>query len=314
MRKRPPAWLGPYRPLAVIGGGAYGSVYSAQDPSGALVAIRALPSWLVEDASAKRRLFELLDALRRLEHPGLCAVCATGEDDRAAYVVTELVAGIDLKHLGANPSSGPEWPWQVAGVIADAADAVGALHHAGQLHEGIADQNVVIKWDGAVKVMDLGLERIGQTLPMTRTGTVRGRFRYYAPEKLENAPPTPGRDVWSLGVIAWELLSGTKLTSAKNDVDSIVAITSMPVPPLPAHVPAVLASIVLGCLARDPSARFRDASELANALRQAVARSDVAAPRGTLAEKLRFRFRKELVRWRKILAQTGSATEHGDSR
>lgn len=307
MKAHLPAKIGPYRPLTVIGGGAYGTVYSARGPGGALVAVRTLPSWLSEDHDARRRLFDLLDALRTLKHPGLCAVYGAGQDERLSYAVTEVVAGVDLKLLGVKPPGEPDWPWQVARIVADAAEAVGALHRAGQLHEGIKEQNVVVKWDGSIKVMDLGLERIGQTLPLTRTGKVKGRFRHYAPEKLEGSFPSPGRDVWSLGVIAWDLLRGGRLFDAKNDVDTILAITQHDVPPLPPTVPAPLSAIALRCLAEDPRSRFRDAGELALALRHAIALCPFPTDREALARRLRSRYPKELARWRRILDQTSEA-------
>ncbi len=233
-----------------IGAGGMGTVYRGRGPAGE-VAIKVLRPGLGDDRRvALARFAREAQALRRLDHPRVVRFLDHGEDGDVAYIVTELVAGRDLSaRLAAGRMALPE----IVDVFGQVCDGVAAAHAAGIVHRDLKPANILVG-DAGVKVADFGLAQLGPDVVMTtltRTNVAMGTFHYLAPEQRKDARTVDHRaDVWALGVILYEMLTG------ELPLGSFA-------PPADRRADA----IVRRALAPDPEARFATVAELGVAVR-----------------------------------------------
>ncbi len=254
------------------------TVWRGEDPLLARhVAVKTLNPVLAEDEALRTRFRREAVAAAAVAHPNIVATYDTGEDDGVAYIVMELVEGATLRQAidlhGALP------PARAADIGAQVADALAAAHARGLVHRDIKPSNVLVQLDGRVKVTDFGIAKAADQAgeDLTRAGNVLGTARYLAPEQLEGRTVDERADVYSLGLVLYEMLSGRPPFGADTELATAMARLTSPPPRLSdvrPEVAAGLAHVVERALERDPDLRWPNAASM----RDALAPFRVAAP------------------------------------
>jgi predicted ATPase len=245
-----------------IGRGGMGVVYKARESSlGRHVALKFLPAEYCCDAARLGRFLHEARTASALNHPHICTVHALGEHEGRPFLVMEFIEGVTLQALAAHRPAVAE----VARLIAQAARALTAAHGAGVVHRDVKPENIMVRADGYVKVLDFGLARRLPTLgrpgpvgPDTDPGTLLGTVAYMSPEQARGEPAQGASDVFSLGIVLYQLLTGQHPFESGSALGTLSAIaTRLPLPPsrLNPEVPAALDALVEAMLHKD--ARLR---------------------------------------------------------
>ena len=274
---------------AQIGRGGMATVWRAHDTVlNRAVALKRLRPGLREDVESMKRFSREARTVARLSHPGIVRLLDIGEDDDGPYLVMELVDGEDLKARIAR--EGRIAPQEVARIGAQVASTLAFAHRHGVVHRDIKPQNVLIDRAGNAKLADFGIAQLlevsGESR-LTRSGMMVGTSDYLAPEQAEGRPVDGRTDIYALGIVLWECLTGELPFPGENFV--AVAMRQLK-DPLPdprtrvAEVPARLAECVVRAGAKRPDDRFADAEDFAAELEACVDDPDppaeAAAPLG----------------------------------
>ena len=256
-----------YRVISEIGAGGMGVVYKAEDLRlGRFVALKFLPTQLVRDEDARRRLFAEARAASSLDHPNVCTIYDVEElPDGRVFLAMAFCDGETLKERlerGVIPTT------EAVRLAAQVARGLARAHQAGIVHRDVKPGNIMVTTDGDAKLLDFGIAKASGGVDMTRTGTTVGTVAYMAPEHVRGGTADARSDVWSLGVVLYEMLAGRHPFTGGDDYELLTAIVERPVPPLPSGVTPPLAGIVSRALDRNPSRRFATAGEMASALEQ----------------------------------------------
>ncbi len=244
--------------------GGMGEVWRATDEVlGRKVAIKLLSPSLADQPGFTRRFREEARHTAQLGHPNIAAVYDYGEDSGASWLVMELVEGKPLSQI---IGEGPLPPRRVSAIMAQAALALQAAHENGVIHRDVKPANILIRHDGSVKLTDFGIARAVDAAPITRTGEVMGTAQYISPEQAMGKPVGPASDLYALGVVAHEMLTGERPFDEGSPVATAMAHIHNPPPPLPASVPEPLAGVIMACLAKDPAARPHSGGDVSAAL------------------------------------------------
>ena len=258
---------GRYRLTRELARGGMATVWDAQDPLlSRRVAVKILHPELAIDASVRARFRHEAVAAAKLSHPAIVATYDTG-DDGVAYIVMQLVEGPTLRRM--LDRRGPLPPGEAADIAAQVAEALDHAHRHGLVHRDIKPANVLVPPDGQIKVTDFGIAKATGDEDLTRTGTVVGTARYLAPEQVSGDPVDGRADVYALGLVFYEMLTGTLPFTGESEVTTAMArLTRAPEPvrALRADVPPTIDAIVSRCLALDPDDRFPSAGALLDAL------------------------------------------------
>jgi hypothetical protein len=271
--------IGPYRITAEIGRGGMGIVYEAEDVRlGRAVALKALPPSFTRDQAARERLAREARAAAALTHPSIATVYALEEVDGELFIASELVRGATLREEIA---VGPLPRERLISTLLEVAGALDAAHRQGIMHRDLKPENVLRADNGRIKVVDFGLAR--SLLPvsdaetrLTVAGAMLGTPGYMAPEQLRGEPVDARADVFSFGVMAYELGTGTHPFGGA-DPAAVVERMVADSPPLSHRLdPPALDVVVRRCLQGDRSKRFTDGGALLDALRN-LAEGEVPA-------------------------------------
>ena len=267
--------LGPYEILEPLGAGGMGEVYRARDTRLRRdVAIKVLPE-AIAHGGAWERFEREARAASALNHPNICAVFDVGEADGRQFLVMELLEGKTLRdYLGKEPAE----PATASALAVQIADALEAAHGKGIVHRDIKPGNIMVTGREHVKVLDFGLAKHAslntdetRTLDsLTAAGTVVGTPSYIAPEILQGKEADARSDLWALGVVLYEMLSGRLPFRGVTMFEVSSGILREDPPPLPSTVSYQLEGIVERCLKKDPSARYQNASEVRLALQKSA--------------------------------------------
>ncbi len=265
--------IGPYEVVGLLGAGAMGEVYRARDTKLTReVALKVLPVGSLDNPTARARLVREARLAASLNHPSICTVHDVDESDGRLYIGMELVAGRPIAELIPKDGLAVD---QVLRYGEQIADALAHAHERGIVHRDLKGANALVTADGRVKVLDFGLAtRWGGDLEdLTRTaasldspGVVAGTLPYMAPEALRGEGADPRSDVWSLGVLLYEMASGHRPFRGATGVDTTSSILRDPPPPLPAHVGSGLRAIIEQCLLKEPARRYSDGAQVRAAL------------------------------------------------
>jgi hypothetical protein len=272
----------------LVGTGGMSSVFRARDLQlGRRVAIKILHERLAGDPEYLERFRREARAVAKLSHPNIVTVIDRGDDDGRQYIVFEHVEGENLKELVQRTGRLPVRRAIELGLAV--ADGLAFAHDQGLVHRDVKPQNVLLSREGDVKVTDFGIARsLEVEHGVTQTGTVLGTGEYLAPEQASGRPVSPATDVYSLGVVLWELLAGDVPFSGENFVAVALRHVNEPPPSLQEQRPDVsprLAATVERALAKDPARRFPSMAALARELRTCLAEADGAvAPPPTPAD------------------------------
>jgi serine/threonine protein kinase/tetratricopeptide (TPR) repeat protein len=303
----PGTQLGHFRLLALLGSGGMGEVYRALDLQlEREVAVKVLPSRIAQDPEALARFEREAKAVAALSHPHILAIHDYGASDGVCYAVMELLEGETLR--GRLARSGLAWR-KAAEVGAAVAEALAAAHAKGLVHRDLKPPNIFLTQDGQVKVLDFGLVRwqpmgflggpaaelqeqtrsaaaVSETLP----GTVMGTVGYMAPEQVRGEPADARSDIFALGCVLHEMLTGRNPFGRGTAAETMAAILNEDAPP-PSDsgkaIPAELDRLVRHCLEKNADERFQSARDLAFDLRQIATGSEAALARRVPSTRLR---------------------------
>jgi serine/threonine protein kinase/Tol biopolymer transport system component len=269
-----------YRILSKLGAGGMGEVYLAEDTKlGRKVAIKLLPAEFTQDSGRVRRFEQEARATSALNHPNILTIFEIGEANGERYIATEFIDGRTLRERLNGDRLAPQAALDIA---AQSAAALAAAHEAGIVHRDIKPENVMLRRDGIVKVLDFGLAKLAEHSPSavdsqaptiakvnTDPGAVLGTVGYMSPEQVRGQETYHRADIFSFGVILYEMLSGRRAFSGESAIEVMNAILKEDPPEIGdtnAKVSPQLEKIVRRCLEKQPKRRFHSAHDLGFAL------------------------------------------------
>jgi serine/threonine protein kinase/tetratricopeptide (TPR) repeat protein len=272
-----------YRILEKLGAGGMGEVYLAEDMKlGRKVAIKILSQEYTTNKDRLHRFEQEASAASNLNHPNILTIHEVGNDDGRHYIATEFIDGVTLRRKAA--ASQLETP-EILDIAIQVASALEEAHAAGIVHRDIKPDNIMVRRNGYVKVLDFGLAKLTETVDrspldgeastrvmvQTDAGVVMGTSHYMSPEQARGRPVDARSDIWSLGVVIYEMVAGRTPFDGETSTDVIVAITQKEPPPLARfapNVPAELDWIVMKALRKDRDERYQTIKELLTDLRR----------------------------------------------
>ena len=276
--------LGRYEIVGELGQGAMGIVYKAKDPLiDRIVAIKTISLNLALDEKEEyeARFYQEAKAAGRLSHPNIVTVYDVGKSGDIAYIAMEFLEGRELRDILDDEKCLPVD--QVLDIVVQVALGLAYAHEHGIVHRDVKPSNIMVVHDGHVKITDFGIARMASSSVRTQTGMVLGSPKYMSPEQVMGKPLDQRSDIFSLGVMLYEMLTGQAPFVGEN-VNAIMyqTMNAVPLPPgaLNPAVPDMLNFIVAKALAKELDDRYRDAREFANdlrACRDALPRSSVRA-------------------------------------
>ncbi|MCC6193079.1 MAG: serine/threonine protein kinase [Burkholderiales bacterium] len=263
--------LGRYEIVGEIARGAMGVVYKARDPMiDRIVAIKTVTLGLsdAETEAFERRFFREAKSAGRLNHPNVVTIHDVGKTDDVAYIAMEYLDGRSLRDIMDSGVVLP--PQRIAGIAAEIAEGLAFAHRNQVIHRDVKPANIMVLASGAVKITDFGIALL-PTGTRTLAGNVFGSPRYTSPEQVMGRPVDGRSDIFSLGAVLYEMLTG-KPPFQGNDLNSILRqVLSDPTPPPSSHnpkLPRAFDHVVGKALAKDPDDRYQDAQEMASDLRR----------------------------------------------
>jgi eukaryotic-like serine/threonine-protein kinase len=275
-----PETIGRYRVLGELGRGAMGVVYRAEDPLlNRTVAIKTI---LMSSDPALRTEYEArfrqeAKAAGGLNHPNLITIYDVGHEGDLAYMAMELLEGVELRDM--MKSGRLELPF-VLDILAQVADGLAFAHERGVVHRDVKPGNIMIVGGRRAKVMDFGVARMRASEIQTQVGAVLGSPKYMSPEQVAGGPIDGRSDVFSLGVLLYELAAGTPPFAAPDVQQYMLQIAAAtPTPPsvLNPDLPPMLDLICARALEKDPAQRYQSAAEFASDLRACLAQPGMEA-------------------------------------
>jgi TolB-like protein len=276
--------LGPYEILDRLGAGGMGEVYRARDTRlGREVAVKILPAVHAADPESVRRFEREAQAVASLAHPNIVPLFDVGEREGVRYAVAELVEGETLR---ARLADGPLPIKEAVEIAAQIAEGLAAAHEKGVVHRDVKPENVILSRAGFARILDFGLakrseptigalvseDEVTRSAMLTEPGVVAGTVGYMSPEQVRGEPVDGRSDIFSLGVVLWEMLTGKRPFRGDSPIETLHAIlkeepTLDPVSPA---LPPELEWILRRCLEKRPEHRYHSAADLAHDLRGAV--------------------------------------------
>ncbi len=293
--------FGRYRLLRRVSMGGMAEVFKAKCYSDAdnenaivkVVALKRLLPTLGESEGLVEMFLQEAKLAARLDHQNVCRIHELGKVGPTYYISMEYIYGHDLREIfKAHLEQGRRVdPYIVAWVAARVSDALAfAWSHPGEdgaplrlVHRDISPQNVMVGFDGTVKVIDFGIAKVANATVTTAAGVMKGKYAYVSPEQARREPLDSRSDIWSLGVVLHELLSSRRLFLGETVADTIDQVLHAQVPRLEG-IPEALADVVAQMLERDLEARLRTHEDVASALNRVVALSEAPINERVVAE------------------------------
>jgi len=274
--------FGRYRIRGVLGEGGMGRLYVAEQTGiegfAKIVALKRILPHLADSGHFRGLFLDEARTAARLSHPNIVATYELGEVDGTYFMAMEYLPGEDLSAVLRRCGTTHAMPAEIAAFVCQ--QAANGLHHAHQLndsaghpaglvHRDVNPSNIFVSYHGVAKLLDFGVVKAAGSRTKTTPGTIKGKYGYCAPEQLEGDAVDPRTDVFSLGVVLWECLTGRRLFEGPTDAGTIDAVRNEVVVPARQHrpdVPRALDEIALKALQRDRSLRYQSAGEMEEAL------------------------------------------------
>ncbi|TJY70049.1 PASTA domain-containing protein [Arthrobacter sp. CAU 1506] len=277
---------GRYQLTERIAIGGMGEVWKAQDQVlGRIVAIKILKEEYTGDPGFLNRFRAEARHTALLNHIGIANVFDYGEEAGSAYLVMELVPGHPLSAIIERERVLS--PDRTLSIITQTAKALAVAHAQGLVHRDVKPGNLLITPEGRVKITDFGIARLADQVPLTATGQVMGTAQYLAPEQATGQTATGQSDIYSLGVIGYECLSGSRPFSGESQIAIALAQVNDTPPPLPESLPRPIRALLMSMLAKDPADRPATAEKLAEAA-DAIRAGDIRAAEAAVPGMLLF--------------------------
>ncbi|HSI04559.1 MAG: serine/threonine protein kinase [Myxococcota bacterium] len=276
-----PARFGKYIVLDRVSVGGMAEVYRAKEAADGfsrIIAIKRMLDTVAIDVSMVPMFVDEAKLASRLVHPNIAQIFELGRTDGALYIAMELVWGYDLKAIAkACAQKRMRFPPRIGCyIVAKAAEALDFAHNASGpdgrpmrlVHRDVSPQNVMLDYDGEVKVIDFGIAKANAKEAKTEAGVIKGKFSYMAPEQLAGNAVDARTDVFALGIVLYEMLSGERLFDGSSVFSIYEKVVNQPAPRLAdaADIPPELDAVVARCLAQDVEERYESAAQLADAL------------------------------------------------
>jgi len=273
--------LGRYKILGELGRGAMGVVYRAEDP--VLDRPLAIKTIFISAEDADRKEYEArftqeARAAGKLAHPGIVTIYDVGREGDLIYMAMELLEGTDLSTRAAKEKFSVA---EAVRIVEQVADALAFAHDRGVVHRDIKPPNIMLVGRGRVKIMDFGIARMRSSDLKTQTGMMMGTPRYMSPEQVAGRPVDQRSDIFSLGTVLYEMLTGSKLFSGNDATEIMYNVAQLrPVPPsrINRQVPAMLDLVVAKALEKDAGERYQDAHQFGADLRACLNELGVHRP------------------------------------
>ena len=264
--------IGKYRVLQEVGRGGMAAVYKAHDTVLERdVAIKLIAPHLAWEPKFVDRFLEEARVVARLKHPNIVTIYDFGRYEDRPFLVMEFIEGEQLSDLVHRHGALP--PAQVAALVTQVASALDYAHRHGMIHRDIKPQNILLGPDGHATLTDFGLAKVLESTQLTQTGAIMGTPAYMSPEQVKGVTLTHATDIYSLGVVAYEMLTGQ--TPFQADTSVVVLYNHVNTPPPPMRdagrlAPRELEGVVVKALAKEPGQRYATAGEFAQVLQAAV--------------------------------------------
>ena len=264
--------VGPYRILEQLGQGGMGIVYKAQDERlGRTVALKFLPPQLSADARARERFVQEARAASALDHANICAIYDIGQtDDGRVYIVMAFYDGQTLKY---RMDDGPIPVEETIEIVRQISRGLARAHEAGIVHRDIKPANIMVTDRGEVKILDFGLAKLASSSDLTKEGSTIGTAAYMSPEQSRGEAVDARSDLWSLGVVTYEMFTGKRPFGGGYDAAMLYAILNEEAAPIDQFNPAVpggVARAVERCLRKDAAGRFSSVADFVRTFESAA--------------------------------------------
>jgi eukaryotic-like serine/threonine-protein kinase len=263
---------GRYKIIEKVGGGGMADVYKAEDQVlGRTVALKILHKQFASDEGFLERFRREARAAAKLTHPNIVSIYDVGEEGGVHFIVMEFVKGMTLKKLIQKDA--PLSTEKVVHISMQIAKAMEFAHEHEIIHRDIKPQNVIITDNGEIKVTDFGIARAGATSTMTRTGAVMGTAHYISPEQAQGSIVGPTTDIYSLGVVMYEMATGELPFRGENPVSvALKHINDTPIPPRSVFgdIPVSLEAVIIKCMTKNPNERYRSADAVREDLKRVI--------------------------------------------
>src|SRR5262245_59938204 len=236
-----------------------------------LVAVKLLRRDLAEDEGFRRMFLEEARLTARLNHPNVVQTNDVGEDSGRYYIAMEYLEGQTFERVRRARNASKQF--SVSMQISMLCDVLSGLHYAHELvdydgtplsivHRDVTPSNVFITYDGQVKLVDFGIAKVLDSLNQTRVGVLKGKARYMAPEQISGGAIDRRADVFSVGVMLWEILSGSQIWSGRSETEILRRVSTGDLPAPPMDVPTALQQICMKAMAHHPADRYPTAEAL----------------------------------------------------
>ena len=284
--------IGPYRIVERLGAGGMAEVYLAEDTRlRRRVALKLLPAYFASDHARLRRFQSEARAASALNHPNILTIHEVGEEDGVYFIATEFIDGQTIRELIRNQALSVE---EILDTVEQVASALSVAHAAGIVHRDIKPENIMRRPDGLVKILDFGIAKLLEpeargdgnettgVRTLTEAGLVMGTVNYMSPEQARGLAVDERTDIWSLGVVLYEMLAGRLPFSGATRMDTMVAVLDRE-PAALSDTATPLQFVIDKCLSKDAAGRYRTADEMVSALRQGRAQLNQPLPRQSRA-------------------------------
>jgi serine/threonine protein kinase len=259
-----------YKILEKLGEGGMGEVFKAQDTKlDRFVALKFLPSQLTASEADKARFIQEAKAASAMNHPNVCTIHDIQEHNGQLFIVMEFIDGVTLRNNKQILSEK-----RILEIAAQIADGLGAAHEKGIVHRDIKPENIMIRKDGIAQIMDFGLAKLfntGNASRLTKAGSTVGTMGYMSPEQVQGLDVDFRTDIFSLGVVLYEMLAGESPFKGMHEsaiMYEIVNVEAQPISTIKPEIDPALDEIILECLEKDRDERLQSAKELARNLRK----------------------------------------------